>query len=63
MSIYDDAKGAILEQMDVELFLVHLDPDWFDHYKVDKHTAFEQMTMHMTPKEIQTAIKESGCME
>jgi len=63
MSIYNDAKGAVLEQMDVELFLTHLDPDWSDHYKVDKYTAFELVTAHMSPDEIQKTIKESGCME
>jgi len=62
MNIYHDAKGAVMEHMDVELFLNHTDPDWFDHYKCEASIAFEQMTEYMTPQEIEDVIKESGCM-
>jgi hypothetical protein len=61
MSIYDP-KGAVLEKMDVQLFMEHLDPDWKDHYDFDTHIAFEQITEYMSPAEIESAIKESGCM-
>ena len=58
-----DAKGAVLEGIDVHVFLEHVDPDWRDHYSYDKDIAFEQMTQHMDKAEIINAIKDSGCME
>ena len=63
MSIYNDAKGYALERIDVELFLIHLDPDWTDHYNPDKYIAFEQITEYMLPAEIELAIKDSGCLD
>jgi hypothetical protein len=66
MSIYNDAKGAVLEKMDIELFLEHVDCMWRDHYAGaggDMHIVFDNVTEHMSPAEIEAAIKDSGCMD
>ena len=62
MSVYNDAKGSILEKMDVQLFMEHCDPDYRDHYNPDLYIAFSQITEYMTPEEIEKAIKGSGCL-
>ena len=63
MSIYSDAKSAVLEKMDIELFLDHLDPDYKNHYNPDLSIAFDQITENMSLEAIDAAIKESGCMD
>ena len=56
-----DYMADFLEGIDVELFLEHTDPDWFDHYKCDAWEAYFQVTEHMSVEQIHKIADEAEC--
>ena len=49
----------VLENMDPELFLEELDPDWRDHFKYDVWTGINFYMEFMSPAEFKRALKAS----
>ena len=54
---------GVLESMDSELFLVHLDPEWKENFAHDVQRGVDFYTKDMTPGEFKKALDESGCRE
>ena len=49
----------VLENMDPELFLEELDPDWRDHFKHDVWTGINFYIEFMSPAEFKKILKAS----
>lgn len=50
----------IADDIDITVFVQHIDPDWSDHFAtVDQ--AFDHYRAWSTPKDFHDAVKESGC--
>ena len=56
-----DYMADFLEGIDVEIFLEHESPGWFDNYKCDAWEAFYQVTEDMSVEKIHKIADESGC--
>ena len=48
--------------MDRELLIVHIDPDWRDHF-LDLDQAFNHYSKYLSLSELAEAIHESGCRD
>jgi hypothetical protein len=63
--------STLLESIDIDCFLEHLDDDWRDRFSeieggyahYDRERAFAFYTEDMTPAQFKTALDESGARE
>ena len=61
----------LLESIDADVFLEHIDPDWRDRYGrmegglayYDREQAFFDICEHMSPRELIKNLDASGCRQ
>ena len=60
---HTESRMDLLESIDVDVFIEHIDPDWQDHF-MDTEQAYYHYSdpvSGLDPQKFFSAIRESGC--